>query len=84
MNNINLGLDHLVGALKKNSTIICVKLRNNNIDGRRFHNELFQLANNHPSLVSIDLGNSEHIKNRNRLYNEGLSSLIEGIINSKD
>ena len=36
MNNINLGLDHLVGAVKKNSSIVCIKLRNNNIDGRRF------------------------------------------------
>ena len=72
MNNLSLGLDYLIAGLRKNETIVCIKLRNNNIDGRRFQKQLFTLVNEHPSLTALDLGNSENIKNRNRIYDEGL------------
>ena len=72
MNNLSLGLDYLIAGLRQNETIICIKLRNNNIDGRRFQKQLFTLVNEHRSLTALDLGNSENIKNRNRIYDEGL------------
>lgn len=84
MNNINLGLEYLISSLKKNSSIVCLKLRNNNIDGRRFTEDLYSLVKEHPSLTALDLGNSENIKNRNRIYNEGLKSIIEGMAESGD
>lgn len=84
MNNINLGLDLLISALKKNSSIVCLKLKNNNIDGRRFTEDLYSLVHEHPSLTALDLGNSENIKNRNRIYNEGLKAIIEGMADSAD
>jgi hypothetical protein len=34
-------------------------------------------------LTAIDLGNTENIKNRNRLYNEGLESIVQGIYQTK-
>ena len=72
MNNLSLGLDYLIAGLRQNETIVCIKLRNNNIDGRRFQKQLFTLVNEHRSLTALDLGNSENIKNRNRIYDEGL------------
>jgi hypothetical protein len=36
----------------------------------------------HTSLTSIDLGNSENIKNRNRIYDEGFIALVQGIARS--
>lgn len=35
MNNIAQGLDSLIDGLMQNSTIVNLKLRNNNIDGRK-------------------------------------------------
>ena len=83
MNNLNLGLDYLIAGLRQNETLVCIKLRNNNIDGRRFQKQLFTLVHEHPSLTAIDLGNSENIKNRNRIYDEGLQALVSGMTASK-
>lgn len=57
---------------------MCIKLRNNCIDGRRVTTELFTLLNENHTLAALDLGNSDSIKNRNRIYNEGLRSILEG------
>ncbi len=38
----------------------------------------------HPSLTALDLGNSENIKNRNRIYDEGLSAIVQGMVSSRD
>lgn len=38
--------------------------------------------NEHPSLTSVDFGNSDIINNRNRIYDEGFIGIIEGIIKS--
>lgn len=38
--------------------------------------------NRHPSLTSVDFGNSDVINNRNRIYDEGFVGIIEGIIKS--
>lgn len=35
-------------------------------------------------MTAIDLGNSESIKNRNRLYDEGVTAMIEGMILSNN
>lgn len=83
MNNLGQGLDDLVDGLKQNDRIVCLRLRNNNIDGRRFQEVFSSLLQDHPSLTSVDLGNSENIKNRNRIYDEGFIGMIEGIIKSE-
>lgn len=43
------------------------------------------MIHEHPSLVSLDLGNSNNVvKNRNHIHNEGLAAIIEAIAQSKD
>lgn len=43
------------------------------------------MVHEHPSLASLDLGNSTNVvKNRNHIHNEGLAAIIEGIAQSKD
>ena len=43
------------------------------------------MVHEHPSLVSIDVGNSSSVvKNRNHIHNEGLNAILEGIAYSKD
>jgi len=79
MNNIHLNLDALIGGLRQNDRIVSLKMRNNNIDGRKSSQQLYDLVFNHQSLASVDLGNSENIKNRNRIYDEGLEALVEGM-----
>lgn len=37
----------------------------------------------HPSLTSVDLGNSDIMNNRNRIYDEGFMGVIQGIIKSQ-
>lgn len=84
MNNLNLGLEQLVSAVKKSDHIICLKLRNNNVDGRKHQQVLYDLLLNNCSLTSLDLGNSDNIKNRNRIYNEGLKAMIQAIVDSRE
>jgi hypothetical protein len=36
MNNIHLGLDEFISGLRQNDRIVSLKLRNNNIDGRKY------------------------------------------------
>ena len=79
MNNIHLNLDALINGLRQNDRIVSLKMRNNNIDGRKSSQQLYDLVFNHQSLASVDLGNSENIKNRNRIYDEGLEALVEGM-----
>jgi hypothetical protein len=83
MNNLQSGLEHLVASLKLNTNIVCIRLQNNNIDGRKCTQSIYELIKNHQSLTAVDLGNSESIKNRNRLYSEGLNALIDGIVDSE-
>jgi len=84
LNNIVLGLDALIEGLRYNSTIVTIRLRNNNIDGRKNRDQLFNLVYQHQSLTCIDLGNFETIKNRNRIHNEGLTALVDGIVQSAE
>lgn len=59
-------------------------MRNNNIDGRKNKESISGLLQDHPTLTCIDLGNSEVIQNRNRLYEEGFSAVVEGIVKSQN
>ena len=63
---------------------MCLRLRNNNIDGRKNQESISGLIQDHPTLTCIDLGNSEVIQNRNRLYEEGFSAVVEGIVKSEN
>ena len=83
MNNLSAGLRLFVEGLADNSRVVCLKIKNNSIDGRKQQQEIFDLIFEHPSLASIDLGNSSAVKNRNRIHNEGFTALIEGIVSSK-
>lgn len=84
MNNLHLGLEQLVSAVKSSESIICLKLRNNNVDGRKQQQVLYELLVNNGSLTSLDLGNVDNIKNRNRIYNEGLKAMISAIVDSRE
>ena len=84
MNALADGLDSLLQGVMSSTQLICLKLKNNKIDGRKHHKHLYQLFRYHPSLTAINLGNTEHIKNRNRLYNEGFEAVIQGIVQSPD
>ena len=79
MNNLYQNLDGFIQGLKQNDRIVSLKLKNNSIDGRKCAVQLFNLVHNHKSLTAIDLGNSDNIKNRNRIYDEGLEALVEGM-----
>ena len=37
----------------------------------------------HRSLASLNLGNSQSVKNRNRIHNDGLSAIMQAIATSK-
>ena len=85
LNTLHTGLPSLVRGICDNDTLVAVKLRNNNIDGRKHQQLLFDLVHEHPSLASLDLGNSCNVvKNRNPIHDEGLAAIIEGIAQSKD
>ena len=83
MNNLSAGLDCLADGIIANDRIVCLKLKNNNIDGRQMQEVLSSLVMNHPSLTSIDLGNTDNIQNRNRIYDEGINGLLDGLIKSE-
>ena len=55
------------------------------LDSKHFHSSLdfYMKLQIYPSLTALDLGNSENIKNRNRIYDEGLQALVEGMTTSK-
>lgn len=40
MNNLAQGLPEFFKALEHNSSVVCLRLKNNNIDGRRLSQEL--------------------------------------------
>ena len=85
LNNLNAGLNSLIAGIRNNNTLVALKMKNNSIDGRKFQQQIFDLVHEHPSLVSLDLGNScSVVKNRNHIHNEGLAAIIEGISQSKD
>ena len=84
LNTLNSGLEGLIQGITDNNRIVALKMKNNNIDGRKYRQLLFDLVHEHPSLASLDLGNSDAVKNRNRIHNEGLAAIIEGIAQSKD
>lgn len=79
MNNLAQGLDLLIDGLRHNNTLVTLRLKNNNIDGRKSQEQLFRLIYQHPSLTCVDLGNFDTIKNRNRIHNEGFTALVDGI-----
>ena len=58
-------------------------MKNNSIDGRRFQQEIFDMIYEHPSLASLNLGNTLTVKNRNRIHNEGLSAILQAVATSK-
>jgi hypothetical protein len=61
---------------------VSFKIKNNSIDGRRSQQKLFDLVYHHPSLVSLDIGNTPTVKNRNRIHNEGFMAIVEAIAQS--
>jgi len=83
LNNLNLGLDKLVGGIIDSTSLVAVTLKNNSIDGRKFQQQLFDLVYEHPSLASLNIGNSFSVKNKNRIHNEGLSAILQAVATSK-
>jgi len=83
LNNLSLGLEKLFGGIIDNNSLVAVSLRNNSIDGRKFQQQIFDLVFEHPSLASLNLGNAQTVKNRNRIHNEGLSAILQAVATSK-
>jgi hypothetical protein len=83
LNNLAEGATELFNGIKRNQYLVCLRLRNNNIDGRKLFQELYRMVLNHRSLTAIDLGNSENVCNRNRIYDDGLRAIIEAITDSQ-
>ena len=84
MNNLTSGLEHLIEGLHNNNTIVTLRLKNNNIDGRKSQDQLFSLLYQYPSLTCVDLGNLDTIKNRNRIHNEGLNAIVDAIVRTAE
>ena len=82
MNNLHLNFEALSYGLAANDRLVALKLQNNCIDGRKHQQELIRILLNHRSLTSLDLGNSEAIKNRNRINNDGLIAISTALFES--
>ena len=83
LNNLSQGLQALFHGVIDNSTLVALTMKNNSIDGRRFQQEIFDLVYEHPSLASLNLGNTLTVKNRNRIHNEGLSAILQAVATSQ-
>ncbi len=83
LNNLAEGVTDLFHGIKQNKSLVCLRLRNNNLDGRKLQKELYEMLCNHKSLTAIDFGNSDHVCNRNRIYDDGLKAIIEAIAESE-
>lgn len=44
MNNLTLGLEFLIEGLHHNNTIVSLRLKNNNIDGRKSQDQIYSLV----------------------------------------
>jgi hypothetical protein len=82
MNDLNLNFKALASGISANARIISLKLQNNNIDGRKNALDIVNMLKDHRSLTSLDFGNSEAIKNRNRINNDGLIAIGSAIYQS--
>ena len=58
LNNLDKGMEKLVGGIIDNQSLVSVTLKNNSIDGRRFQQEIFDMVYEHRSLASLNLGNT--------------------------
>jgi hypothetical protein len=79
MNDLHLNFTALADGLACNDRVISLKLQNNCIDGRKHQAEIIKIILNHRSLTSLDFGNSDAIKNRNRINNDGLIAISNAI-----
>jgi hypothetical protein len=83
MNDLYLNFAALSQGIALNDRLVALKLQNNCIDGRKHQIELIRIIMNHKSLTSLDLGNSEAIKNRNRINNDGLIAISTALFESE-
>jgi hypothetical protein len=70
----------IVNGIKKNSRIITLIMKNNQLNGLDHAQDIKEMIMNHPSLSVIDFSNSELIVNKNALRNQGAIAIIEGIL----
>lgn len=82
LNNLAEGVTELFRGIQRNKSLVCLRLKNNNLDGRKLTKEFYDLLCNHKSLTAVDFGNSDHMCNRNRIYDDGLRAIIQAIIDS--
>eukprot|EP00347_Sterkiella_histriomuscorum_P014464 403360768 len=74
----------IVDALKQNTRIVSLKLQNNLINGSEDFQQIQNLIKDHPSLSTIDFSNTDTNKQRNRLGNQGLQAIVDGILQSQN
>ena len=74
----------IVNGIKKNSRIIALIMKNNQLNGIDHSQDIKEMILNHPSLSVIDFSNTELNVNKNKLRNQGALAIIEGILQSKE
>ena len=74
----------IVNGIKKNSRLIALIMKNNQLNGIDHSQDIKEMIMNHPSLSVIDFSNTELNVNKNKLRNQGAVAIIEGILKSKE
>jgi hypothetical protein len=73
-----------VNGIKKNSRLIALIMKNNQLNGIDHSQDIKEMIMNHPSLSVIDFSNTELNVNKNKLRNQGAVAIIEGILMSTE
>jgi len=74
----------IVNGIKKNSRIIALIMKNNQLNGVDHSQDIKEMIMNHPSLSVIDFSNTELNINKNKLRNQGAVAIIDGILGSRE
>jgi len=67
-----------------NQRIIALTMRNNQLSGQEHFDDIKFMIKNHPSLTVIDFSNTETNMSKNKLKNQGVQAIVEGILESQD
>lgn len=72
----------IVDGIKKNTRLIAIIMKNNEIDGREHSDYLKEIVKNHASLTMIDFGNTDLNVRKNKIRNKGAKAIVDGILES--
>ena len=83
-NQLQTNFRQIVNGIRKNTRLISLVMKNNQLNGLDHAQDIKDIVQNHPSLSIIDFSNSELIVNKNKLRNQGAVAIVEGILQSKE